>query len=233
MDYLKNKVAVITGVSKGIGAAITRQLLERGVTVIGWGLNPPADDHPQLHFISCDVSDEKQVEAAFSATKELVSAIDVLINNAGFGYFSLIENFSIERWDKMYAVNVRGVMLVTQKVVPVMKLNQAGHIVNISSIAGRTGMAYGSGYNSSKFAVSGFSESLFNELRKEGIKVTTVFPGSTNTHFFDEIPGFDAHENMVSSDELAASVIHVLDTSPNYLIREIEIRPLNSKPPES
>jgi short-subunit dehydrogenase len=80
--------------------------------------------------------------------------------------------------------------------------------------------------------VTGFAACLFEELRQSSIKVTTVFPGSTRTEFFQEIPGASAHANMVDPDELAATLAHVLDTSPNYLIREIEIRPVNSKPPK-
>ena len=110
-----------------------------------------------------------------------------------------------------------------------MKAQESGHILNISSIAGRVGMPHGAGYNASKFALSGFSECLFQELRRDGIKVTTVYPGSTSTGFFDEIPGFSANEYMVRPKDLAASLLHVMNTPANYLIREIEIRPLNSK----
>ena len=88
------------------------------------------------------------------------------------------------------------------------------------------------GYNASKFGLTGFGESLFQELRKQGIKVTNVYPGSTATHFFDEIPGMSPHSHMINPVELASSILHVMDTSPNYLIREIEIRPLISKPPK-
>jgi NADP-dependent 3-hydroxy acid dehydrogenase YdfG len=126
-------------------------------------------------------------------------------------------------------VNVLGTFYVTQAIVGSMKANGSGHIVNISSIAGKVGMPQGEGYNASKFALTGMTDCLFQELRKEGIKVTTVFPGSTATHFFDEIPGMTANDKMVDPAELADSIVHVLDTSPNYLIREIEIRPLNSR----
>jgi NAD(P)-dependent dehydrogenase (short-subunit alcohol dehydrogenase family) len=229
MDYLSGKVAVVTGVSKGIGKAVALALLDRAVTVIGWGLTTPDFEDEKLHFIACDVSDADAVDAALVKTLSIANSIDFIINNAGFGYFAPIETFDIVKFKRMLDVNVTGAFLVTRALVPTLKIKQAGHIVNVSSIAGKVGMAQGEGYNASKFAVAGMTDCLFQELRKDGIKVTTVFPGSTATHFFDAIPGFSAHDKMLDADELARSIVHVLDTSPNYLIREIEIRPLTSK----
>ncbi len=228
-DYIVNKVAVITGISKGIGRALTEALLERGVTVIGWGRSEPKYSHENLHFVACDVSDENEVLNAIEETSKLTSKVHFLINNAGFGYFSPIESFDVAQFKRMMDVNVLGTFKVTQAFITLLRAREASHIVNISSIAGKVGMAQGEGYNTSKFAVTGMSECLFHELRKSGVKVTTVFPGSTATHFFDEIPGVVPNDKMVDPEELAASILHVLDTSPNYLIREIEIRPLNSK----
>ncbi len=228
-DYLAGKTAVITGVSKGIGRAVAEGLLARGVRVIGWGLTPPAFEDARLHFLTCDVSDEQAVAAALAQSFAMSPKIDFLINNAGFGYFSPIETFDIGKFRRMMDVNVTGTFLVTRALVPQFKASKSGHIVNISSIAGKVGMPQGEGYNGSKFAVTGLTDSLFQELRKDGIKVTTVFPGSTATQFFDEIPGFAANDKMLDPRELADSIVHLLDTSPNYLVREIEIRPLNSK----
>ena len=228
-DYITGKVAVITGLSKGIGKALALALLERGATVIGWGRTAPDYAHAKLHFVTCDVSDENEVKAAAEATNKISANIDFLINNAGFGYFNPIETFSVAKFKEMMNVNVLGSFLVTQALISQLKANDSSHIINISSIAGKVGMAQGEGYNASKFALTGMTDCLFHELRKDGIKVTTVFPGSTATHFFDEIPGVVPNDKMVDPQELAASIVHVLDTSPNYLIREIEIRPLNSK----
>lgn len=229
MDYLSGKTAIITGISKGIGRALAENLLGNGVKVIGWGRTAPDYSDPNLHFLSCDVSDESSVKEAAAKSFDISPEIDFLINNAGFGYFESIEEFKVEKFRQMLDVNVTGAFLVTQAIVPNMKAKQSGHIVNISSIAGRVGASHGSGYNASKFALSGFSEVLFQELRSQGIKSTTVYPGSTATHFFDEIPGFSAHDRMVDPRELAESVVHLMNTSPNYLVREIEIRPLWTK----
>lgn len=229
MSYLKNKTAVITGISKGIGRALAESLLEAGVTVIGWGRTAPAYAHARLHFVACDITQEAEVAAAVAATQAISPEVDFLVNNAGFGYFSPIDTFDIEKFRQMLDVNVTGAFLVTRALAPGMKARESGHIVNISSIAGRVGMPQGEGYNASKFALAGFSESLFQELRSQGIKVTTVYPGSTATHFFDDIPGASAHDRMVDPKELAATVVHLMDSSPNFLVREIEIRPLWTK----
>jgi NAD(P)-dependent dehydrogenase (short-subunit alcohol dehydrogenase family) len=228
-DHLAGKTAVITGISKGLGRSVTLALLARGVRVIGWGLTRPDFSHAELHFLNCDVRDAAQVDAALAQTLAIGPHVDFVINNAGFGYFSPIETFDIGQFEQLFAVNVTGTFLVTRALTPTLKAQRSGHIVNMASIAGKVGMPQGEGYNASKFAVAGLTECLFQELRKDGIKVTTVFPGSTATHFFDAIPGFTASDKMLDPDELAASIVHVLDTSPNYLIREIEIRPLNSK----
>ena len=229
MSYLKNKTAIITGISKGIGRALAEALLAADVTVIGWGQTAPQYSAEKLHFIACNIAEEAEVEAALIATKAISSKVDFLINNAGFGYFSPISSFDTSQFRKMLDVNLTGSFLVTRAIVPLMQAQESGHIVNIASIAGRVGAPQGAGYNASKFGLAGFSESLFQELRSQGIKATTVYPGSTATHFFDEIPGASAHERMVDPRELAASIVHLMDTSPNFLIREIEIRPLWTK----
>lgn len=231
-DFLKGRTLVITGLSKGIGKAVAGQALDAGMTVVGWGLTAPEMEHDNLHFIPCDVSDPGQVAQAVEKTRSISSEVHFLINNAGFGHFSQIQDFDPAVFKRMWEVNVYGAFLVTQALVGGMQERKAGHIVNVSSIAGRTGAPWGAGYNASKFGVTGFGESLFQELRKQGIKVTNVFPGSTATHFFDEIPGMTPHSRMIDPEELAASILHVMNTSPNYLVREIEIRPLISKPPK-
>jgi NAD(P)-dependent dehydrogenase (short-subunit alcohol dehydrogenase family) len=228
-DYILGRTALITGISKGIGEALAKALLERGASVVGWGLHAPGFSHKHLHFFPCDVSDEAAVELAWEATRGQVGGIDFLVNNAGFGYFSPIESFDAGQFRRMWEVNVLGAFLVTRALVPHFKVRGSGHVVNISSIAGKVGAPQGEGYNASKFALTGMTECLFQELRRDGIKVTTVFPGSTDTGFFDGMAGVGDRGKMLDAGEVAGSIVHVLDSSANYLVREIEIRPLNTK----
>lgn len=230
MNYLDGKTLVITGLSKGIGAEVAQQALNLGCTVIGWGQNPPSYSHDNLHFIPCDVSVPEAVTQAKEETFKISPEVHFLINNAGFGLFQPIEKFDPEVFKRMWEVNLYGAFLVTQSLVGQMQAREAGHIINVSSIAGRVGAPWGAGYNASKFGLTGLGDSLFQELRKQGIKVTNVYPGSTSTDFFDKIEGIKAHPNMLDPAELAASIVHCMNTSPNFVIREIEVRPLNSKP---
>lgn len=230
MNYLKGKTLVITGLSKGIGAEVAQQVLALGARVIGWGRNAPAYANENLHFIPCDVSLPEDVSRAKEETLKISPEVHFLLNNAGFGLFQPIDKFDPEVFKRMWEVNTYGAFLVTQALVPQMQARGAGHIVNVSSIAGRVGAPWGAGYNASKFGLTGLGASLFLELRKQGIKVTNVYPGSTATEFFDKIEGIDPHPNMLDPVELAASIVHCMNTSPNFVIREIEVRPLRSKP---
>lgn len=232
MKFIEGKSVVITGISKGIGACLVNQLLDAGATVIGWGRTPSSVQHDRLHFISCNVQDREDVAKAMEQTRGITPNIDFLINNAGFGTFQPIDEFDHDTFHEMLMVNVEGAFNVTREIAGGMKSNGSGHIINISSIAGRVGAPWGAGYNASKFALTGFSESLFHELRKSGVKVTSVYPGSTRTDFFNEIKGMEAHSNMLNPDDVAADIVHAMNTPPNHLIREIEIRPLISKKPE-
>lgn len=230
MKYISKKHIIITGISKGIGRCLTEQLLEAGAYVTGWGKTAPDYAHDNLMFISCDVTQSESVSTAWQQTIQTRPSVDFLVNNAGFGYFSLLQDFDEVKFREMWEVNMLGAFLVSKAVAPAMLEAKSGHILNISSIAGRVGAAWGAGYNSSKWALTGFSESMFQELRPKGIKVTTVYPGSTQTHFFDEIPGTSATDFMLDPQELAEMMVNVMNTSPNFLVREIEMRPLNSKP---
>lgn len=230
MEFLKGRKAIVTGVSKGIGLEIVKQLLEAGVEVIGWGRTRPALTHTAFHFVSVDVADFSSVEAAYAQTQVLVGdEIHILVNNAGYGVFGAVDELSNEDWKGMFDVNVHGLMHCTKVVVPTMKKMDGGHIINISSIAGLNGVKNMSGYVATKHAVRGFSHSLMFELRDWGIKVTTVYPGSVKTSFFDDIAGMEANDNMMRPEDVAASVIDLLNSHPNYLPVDLEIRPLRPK----
>lgn len=230
MNYIQGKTVVITGISKGIGRCLTEVALEQGMQVIGWGRNEPDYDADGLTYIPCDVSQSEQIKAAAEKSLALTGEINFLVNNAGFGYFSPLQDFEEEVFRRMWEVNVLGAFLSAKALVPHLLERGSGHIVNISSIAGRVGAPWGSSYNATKFALTGMGESWFHELRKQGIKVTNVYPGSTATHFFDEIPSVDVHANMLDPREVATAILNVMNTSPNFLVRDIELRPLKSKP---
>ncbi len=227
---LKGKVAIVTGSSKGIGLATVTSLLAQGVKVAGWSRSGTDLDHPNFKSIKADVTDVAAVQKAYDETVTAFGEdIPILINNAGLGYFAPIEEIKLEDWHKMINTNINGIFYVTRLVVPRMKAIEEGHIINISSIAGTTGMPNLSAYCATKFAVKGMSQSLYKELRNDGIKVSCIYPGSVQTNFFDDIESVEANENMMQPSDIAETILHCLSSSPNYHHVDIEVRPLRPK----
>jgi len=227
---LNNKIAVVTGVSKGIGLELVKLLLEKGTIVAGWGRNKPDLAHGNFHFFTCDVSKEESVENAFQeTTTRLGSDIRILVNNAGFGIAGDTETFSTEDWKAMFDTNVHGIFYTTKRLIPAMKAADEGHILNVASIAGLNGVNKFAGYVGTKHAVRGISHLLYMELRDFGIKVSTIYPGSTQTNFFDDIDGANANENMMRPIDVATTMLQTLETHPNYFVAEVECRPLRPK----
>jgi NADP-dependent 3-hydroxy acid dehydrogenase YdfG len=230
---LQGKVAVVTGVSKGIGKALTEQLLEKGCKVAGLGRNQPDISNPDFIFYKTDVRDFDQVNAAITnAVLDFGSDIHVLINNAGLGYFGYLENHTIEQWDEMFQTNVNGVFYTCKEIIPLMKKTGSGHIINIASTAGLEGYPQVSGYCGTKHAVKGISDALYKELREFKIKVTCVYPGSTKTDFFRNSPGIKPHDYMLQPEDVAAMMVHALETPDNFHQVNLEVRPLQPKGPK-
>ena len=228
---LTGKTAIVTGASKGIGRATVEALLARGAAVAGWGRTAPEGlVHDQFQFFTCDVRDEHAVAEAYANTvRELGPEIHVLVNNAGLGIAGAIDGFASDDWKLMFDTNVHGTFYCTRAVLPQMKRQQQGHVVNIASIAGTTGIENMAGYCATKFAVRGFSQSLFKEVRNDGIKVTCLYPGSTQTNFFDDMPGTPTNDSMMRPEDVAAAIIYSLETPDNFLIVDVEMRPLQPK----
>jgi NAD(P)-dependent dehydrogenase (short-subunit alcohol dehydrogenase family) len=238
---LSGKVAVVTGASRGIGLSFAEALLERGSTVFGLARNAEALARLEGSLgnsftgIVCDVRDAAQVSSAFSQIMDSAGRIDILINNAGLGIFERLESMSLDNWSVQLDTNLTGVFLCTREAIPVMKRQGeeapvGGHIVNIASIAGLIGNPQLGAYNATKFGLRGLTESLMKEVRNDGIKVTGIYPGSIQTRFFEQIPDMEADEHMMQPDDLAETVMHVLEASDNYLISEVVMRPLRPRP---
>jgi len=227
---LKNKVAIVTGCSKGIGLSTVNVLLDIGVKVAGWSRSKTEIDHPNFQNFQVDIRNFNSVENAFKQTvSHFGNNIHILINNAGVGYSALFEELKIEEWNQMFETNVNGIFYASRLVLPQMKKIEEGHIINISSIAGNTGIETMSGYCATKFAVRGLSQALYKEVRKDGIKVTCIYPGSVQTNFFDEIDSITVNENMMQPDDISSTILHCLMSSPNYHHVDIEVRPLQPK----
>ncbi|TVQ64571.1 MAG: SDR family NAD(P)-dependent oxidoreductase [Balneolaceae bacterium] len=237
--YLTGKIAIVTGASSGLGLSMCKKLIEKGTIVYGLARNKTALEKlrewagDRFHPVILDITNSDAVTNWVDMKFHAGNIPDILINNAGIGYFGKVEDISLEQWDRMLQTNLSGIFYLTRKAVPLMKQSQnSSHIINIASVAGLVGNPQISGYNATKFGLRGFSEALFKELRYDNIKVSVIFPGSVATPFFDKTD-IQSHKNMLQPEDVADTVIHLLETPDNFLISEITVRPLNPNAPDS
>ena len=241
---LNGASVLVTGASRGLGRATALAFARQGAHVAGLArtagdLQETAgaiaqDDAAsgasgRFTAIEADVTDGAQMEAAFEQIDRDLGALHVLINNAGLGRFGEVDDLSMEDWNVQVDTNLTGLFRATQLAVPRMIASgegvARGHIVNVASIAGLIGNPKLSAYNATKFAVRGFSESTMKELRPKGIRVTCVYPGSTDTHFF-EVAETDKNPNAMSAESVADSILHAVRAPAGTLISEIVMRPM-------
>jgi NAD(P)-dependent dehydrogenase (short-subunit alcohol dehydrogenase family) len=184
------KVWFVTGAARGIGSEIAKAALAAGNRVVATGRSPEAvrkalGTGGNLFVTGLDVTNEDQVGKAVKTAVERFERIDVLVNNAGYGQLGVFEETTPQQVRAQYDTNVFGLMAVTRAVLPIMRKQQSGRIFNISAIAGLKGFFGGAVYNSSKFAVEGFSQCIAEELTPLGIYVTAISPGFFRTDFLD------------------------------------------------
>ncbi len=238
-NAFKDKVAVVTGSTKGIGRAIVEALLERGSRVVVSARNAAevaaagkelTGRYPgRVLAQSCDVRREGDVEAIFAETERRFGGVDVLVNNAGVGFFKKLEEMSLEEWNSIIETNLTGVFLCSRAAIAPMRKRGGGYIFNISSLAGKNAFPTASAYNASKFGLNGMSEALMQEVRHEGIKVSYIMPGSVNTYFNEGTPD-PSLAWQLQPEDIARVVVDLMSHDPRSLPSRVEIRP--SQPPK-
>jgi NAD(P)-dependent dehydrogenase (short-subunit alcohol dehydrogenase family) len=186
-----NRIWFVTGASKGMGLTLVRKLLEQGYKVAATSrtkadLEKAVGSHDSFLAINLDLSDEKDVQKAISATIEHFGGLDVVVNNAGYGQIGFIEEVSDELVRKNFEINVFGTLNVLRQALPQLRKQRSGHIINFSSVGGFYGFAGGGIYGATKFAVDGISEALSQEVLPFGIHVTAIKPGYFRTNFLSE-----------------------------------------------
>jgi NAD(P)-dependent dehydrogenase (short-subunit alcohol dehydrogenase family) len=236
---LNNKVAIVTGGTKGIGRAIAESLLRAGISVCISARHEEEVEEAvnELLLLSedravgfvCDVRDIRDVKAMVEFTIGELGGVDILINNAGIGIFGTVEEMSPEDFRAVIETNVLGVYHCCHETIPVMRERGGGYIINISSLAGTNAHPKMAAYNASKFGLNGFSEALMQEVRHEGIKVSYIMPGSVNTEFGGDEPSDDKRWQL-KPDDIARAVMDLLRQDDRALISRVEIRP--SRPPK-
>jgi NADP-dependent 3-hydroxy acid dehydrogenase YdfG len=228
MSPLEGKTAVITGASRGIGAAVARMLHERGVNL---GLASRAGDDLGLSNVvahACDVRDLDALERLCAATAEQFGGIDIVVPNAGVGAYGPFLELSREHLDEMLDVNLKGTVYAVRAALPHM-LGREGDVVTLASEAGRRGLPYEAVYCASKFGQVGLTRALDHELREHGIRCTNVCPGGVATDFaLDEGRGRtpDVLPGMMTADDVAEVVVFVLERPRHMRILETAFRPI-------
>ena len=236
---LNGKVAIVTGGTKGIGKAIAESLVTAGVNTSICGrhedeLQQAISDlngrgEGDVTGTICDVRDYEQVTALFEHTIQVFGGVDILINNAGVGIFTTVENMSPDDFRAVLETNVSGVFYCCHQAIPLMKKRRGGYIINISSLAGANPHQEMAAYNASKFGLNGFSEALMQEVRHDGIKVSYIMPGSVNTEFGGDEP--DASKSwQLQPQDVATVVLDLLHQPDRALVSRVEMRP--SRPPK-
>ncbi|MGB4816516.1 MAG: SDR family oxidoreductase [Ferruginibacter sp.] len=232
MNSLQNKTAYITGGSKGVGYGIAKILLQNGMNVAITGRNLSAveaaaasltTDSSKILAIQSNVSDMKDEVKAIESTVAKFGKIDVVVANAGVGYFVPFDDLTEAQWHEMLDTNLTGVFNTVKAALNELKKNR-GYVITISSLAGTNFFENGSGYNASKFGLVGFTQAMMLDLRKHGIKTTTIMPGSVATYFNNHIPSAEDAWKIQPEDigELVADVLKIPERT---LPSKIEVRP--------
>ena len=232
MNTLTGKIAYITGGSKGIGYGIAKALLDNGMKVAITSRTMAAakqaaeslsKDPSMILALESDVSSLSSELKAIEATVAHFGQLDVLVANAGVGHFANIENLSAQEWKDTIDTNLTGVFNSVKASIPALKQSK-GYIITIASLAGANFFENGAAYNASKFGLVGFSQAIMLDLRKHGIKVTTIMPGSVATHFADHIPT-EADAWKIQPEDIGQMVADLLKMNPRTLPSKIEVRP--------
>jgi 3-oxoacyl-[acyl-carrier protein] reductase len=173
--------------------------------------------------IAADLTRDQEIERVIAEARSF-GGVDFLINNAGWGKKSTVVRADVEDWDQTFGLNLRAPMILAKQFLPAMIAKGEGAIINIGSISGKTGEAGSSAYAASKFGIIGFSQSLFEEVREHGIKVSVILPGFVDTPMIPPVKHID-RAKMIRPQDVAAAVQYVLTTSPSCCPVEITLRP--------
>jgi NAD(P)-dependent dehydrogenase (short-subunit alcohol dehydrogenase family) len=232
MNNLENKVAYITGGSKGIGYGVAEILLSKGmkVAITSRTLKAAQDaasrlsnDSFKVLALESDVSSMSSEVKAVKAAIDHFGQLDVLVANAGVGHFASIETITEEEWKDTIDTNLTGVFNSVKASLDALKQSK-GYIITIASLAGTNFFDNGSAYNASKFGLVGFSQAIMLDLRKYGIKVTTIMPGSVATHFNDHVPS-ESDAWKIQPEDIGQLVSDLLHMHPRVLPSKVEVRP--------
>ncbi|HLH62444.1 MAG TPA: SDR family oxidoreductase [Ktedonobacteraceae bacterium] len=238
-NTLKDKVVLVTGAGSGLGEATARAFAAAGCAVACIDINEAAAQRVQRDLqaqdtqsiaLQCDVSSAQAVSNVVSTVRRRFGRLDIVVNCAAIDHTLSVEDMSIEQWDQVIAVNLRGSFLFAKAALPIMREQHSGHIINIASTAATRAWANASAYHASKWGLVGFSRGLGVEGRPHGIRVTTIIPGGMRTHFFDRFvdQGIPMPEqaNLQDPANVAQVIVFAAQVPPESALQEVIITPL-------
>jgi 3-oxoacyl-[acyl-carrier protein] reductase len=231
MVSIENQVAIVTGAGRGIGRAVAMELGKMGARVV-----LSARSRSELEdaasaiganasVMPADVRKKEDVQRLFEHVSTALGPVDILVNAAGLGIFGPVVDFTDDDFETLIDTNLRGIFFMSRLVLPSMIERKRGHIINIASIAGKVGSANRAVYCASKFGVVGFTESLAEEVRQHGIRVSVICPGSTDTKFSSKEISPQSRSRMLRPEDIGHAVRMLVTQEPNSFISEIIMRP--------
>lgn len=234
---MPSPVALVTGATLGIGRA-TAFALGRAGYQVGVCARNPARVESLLQELAAegisaagrpaDVGEPEPVRALVETVTAALGPIDVLVNNAGIAILKPFAELALSEWDATMATNLRSLYLVTREVLPGMRARKTGFVVNVASLAGKNAFAGGTAYVASKHAVLGFTKTLMLEVRKDGVRVLAVCPGSVDTELMRNQSALTPNlANVLRSEDVAEAILAAIRMPPRALVSEIDIRPAN------
>ncbi|MCR4029595.1 MULTISPECIES: SDR family oxidoreductase [Flavobacterium] len=234
MQNIENKVAYVTGATKGIGFGIAEALVQNGVKVAISGRDTQALEKAQQVLGNQNVlalqSDVRNFDDELKVVEQIVSKfgkLDIVIANAGVGKFAPIDEMSLEDWNTMIDTNLTGAFHTLKATCPQLKANK-GYYISIASLAGTNFFAKGSAYNASKFGLVGFTQAAMLDLRDYDVKCTTIMPGSVTSNFNGHTP-IEEDQWKIQPSDIGQMVVDLLKMNPNVLPSKIEVRPTKTK----
>jgi NAD(P)-dependent dehydrogenase (short-subunit alcohol dehydrogenase family) len=236
---LKGKVVLVTGAGSGLGEATARAFADEGCVVVWVDINQAEAERVSRSLqergvhsraITCDVSNAEAVWSTVQATGEQFGRLDIVVNCAAIDHTLSVAEMTVEQWDQVISVNLRGPFLFAKAALPLMRQQHAGHIINIASTAATRAWANAAAYHASKWGLIGFSRGLGVEGRADGIRVTTIIPGGMRTHFFDRfreqgIP-LPEERNLQDPANVAATIVFAARVPAESAVQEVIITPV-------
>jgi 3-oxoacyl-[acyl-carrier protein] reductase len=236
MQSFDGKVALVTGAGRGIGKALALSLAQLGCRVVLAARTSGELEKVKLDIqndkglaiaVPTDLTRDEDIDTLVRESERQFGAVDFLINNAGWGKRASVVRAKIADWDQTLRVNLRAPMLLAQKLLPAMIAKGEGAVINIGSVSGKSGEANGAAYSASKFGLIGFTQSLYEEVREHGVKVSVILPGFVDTPLIPPNRQLD-RSKMIQADDVAQAVLYVLTSSATCCPVEITVRPQQS-----